>query len=273
VAYLAGGLLSILSVSPAAGAKDIPTDTVITVSFSVDLNQATISVSTFRLHESDGSLVPLRVEYAKRVATLQPLVPLSPAGRYLVEIVGGDEGVKSTRDGILLDNYTWTFTTAAEAIVRPDPPVLVRPANQSLISEPNPTFIWQTVEGAVRYEMQVAQTADFRAPMLYETAVDTYFTPSTALESAIDADPFFYWRVRAIDGDGDVGPWSLVHVFSVAISAPEDYYGRLEIARVWPDPTSVGNAKTSPVHIQFNTPLDPDTVKNYTVYVRARKVI
>ena len=70
----------------------------------------------------------------------------------------------------------------------------------------DPQFSWQPVAGAARYEVEVSYSRDF-APgskvCCGKPVIGTSHSPTQPLP-----DNTYYWRVRAIDVDGNVGVWN-----------------------------------------------------------------
>ncbi|HEY7018857.1 MAG TPA: hypothetical protein VH297_10365 [Gaiellaceae bacterium] len=94
-------------------------------------------------------------------------------------------------------------------------PSATTPALSDLNSAPevfDPHFSWTPVPGAARYEVEVNSSSDF-APgskvCCTGTTIATSLTPTTVFE-----DDVYYWRVRAIDPDGNAGVWNLGQTFS-----------------------------------------------------------
>lgn len=75
-----------------------------------------------------------------------------------------------------------------------------------------PGFSWGEVEGAVSYEIQIADSA---AGVAAAEGVSTT-TPAYTPEAALTNNHTHYWRVRAVNTDGHRSGWS--RTFSVTIS-------------------------------------------------------
>ena len=82
----------------------------------------------------------------------------------------------------------------------PPAPELKKPKDGS--STHKLKFQWKKVKGAVEYQIQVDNNADFSSPEIDATSLKNKYKPATM--------PFgdFYWRVRARDGAGVWGEWS-----------------------------------------------------------------
>ncbi len=82
--------------------------------------------------------------------------------------------------------------------------------------EPSASVVlrWESVEGAVAYELEVARDRDFADRVVTErTQVPGYRW------RAIPAQRH-YWRVRSLDASGRAGPWSEIKVIEAALAAP-----------------------------------------------------
>ncbi|HNB35731.1 MAG TPA: DUF4082 domain-containing protein, partial [Anaerolineales bacterium] len=94
---------------PASNASDVARDTNITITFSEDMNPATISNTTVTLRASGaGSDVPAAVTYSGGVATLNPTTDLLGNTLYQVTISGT---VTDEAGNPLGSDDVWTFTT------------------------------------------------------------------------------------------------------------------------------------------------------------------
>ena len=97
----------------------------------------------------------------------------------------------------------------APGIVSPLPGVTV---------QATPVLQWSTVQGAAKFEVAVAATADFTGTLAFsQTTANTYATP---LKDLPVGD--YYWRVRAVDRAGVAGTFSTATVFTRALDATPD---------------------------------------------------
>jgi hypothetical protein len=75
-------------------------------------------------------------------------------------------------------------------------PILVSPINESTIAQNPPTFIWQSVEGANEYWLQVSTDPSFTQTEIDVACfADTNYTPYNSLNTGTH-----YWRVCAREG-------------------------------------------------------------------------
>jgi hypothetical protein len=78
------------------------------------------------------------------------------------------------------------------------------PADGETVSDTTPELSWDAVNGAEKYEVQVADTEAGVASATATESAGTTFTPTTALTN----NATHYWRVRAVDADGQATAWS-----------------------------------------------------------------
>jgi hypothetical protein len=76
-----------------------------------------------------------------------------------------------------------------------------------------PVLAWNPVKGADKYEVQVSANAGMDAPVL-GAGKDDFLTRNTrATLSQTVPNGTYYWRVRALGGDGSVSPWTAPRSF------------------------------------------------------------
>ncbi len=70
---------------------------------------------------------------------------------------------------------------------------------------------WNVVAGAAKYQIQIAGSRSVLegSPPVDEEVIGTSYMPAPALTD----HQVPYWRVRAVDGEGQVGNWSSIHSF------------------------------------------------------------
>ncbi len=102
-------------------------------------------------------------------------------------------------------------------------PRLLTPTN-NWVSVSYPIFRWTPVPGAYQYQIQVDDSLGFSAPLKVDKK--TYFTTYIHENwGNIKLPGTYYWRVRALDAQGNPGPWSAIYAFSFALEmAPKPLY-------------------------------------------------
>jgi hypothetical protein len=104
----------------------------------------------------------------------------------------GNKGTPST-----VTSFSWGWPSATT------------PTVTDLVAAPevfDPQFSWTPVAGAARYEVEVNPTADFvpgSKVCCAGTTIATTLSPTVVLK-----DNVYYWRVRALDPDGNAGIWN-----------------------------------------------------------------
>lgn len=111
---------SVTQSSPTGNATGVDVATRVSATFSKAINAGTINASTFELRGPGNGLINTTIGYsaASRTATLTPTVTLAYSTRYTATVKGGSAGVKDLLGNAMVEDYTWSFTTAAT----PPPP-------------------------------------------------------------------------------------------------------------------------------------------------------
>ena len=94
-------------------------------------------------------------------------------------------------------------SNTADATTGSCAPVLVSPIGGALADSLQPTFIWQSVDGASQYQIQVSSSSTFTSLQVNATSSATSYTSLTGLY----ANRLYYWRVRAFVTSG-YGDWA-----------------------------------------------------------------
>lgn len=106
--------------------------------------------------------------------------------------------------------HAWSPHRAFHVQPLPNPP-----AARASAEAGQARFAWSEVKGAARYGLELGAGADLATPLLRrETAATTLAEP---LKSGK-----YYWRVRAIEADGQVGAWGGVSPVILPPEAPSD---------------------------------------------------
>lgn len=85
---------------------------------------------------------------------------------------------------------------------------LLSPPNGLTSSSVTPALMWNTAKGALSYELQVSETADFKTPVVNATGLAQAWYDTPALKKFAT----YYWRVRVRDQQG-LSDWSDVWSF------------------------------------------------------------
>jgi YVTN family beta-propeller protein len=97
----------VISTTPASGATTVSTNTLITATFSKDMDATTITAGTFTVSGVAGAV---SYNATTRTATFTPSTTLSDSITYTATVT---TGVKDTKGNSLASDFTWTFTTTS----------------------------------------------------------------------------------------------------------------------------------------------------------------
>ena len=99
------------STVPVAGATGVPIGNKITITFTEEMDPATINTTTFTLMQG-GTVVPGTVAYTGVTAVFTPAAPLTAITTYIATLT---TGAKNPAGEALESDYVWSFTTGAAA--------------------------------------------------------------------------------------------------------------------------------------------------------------
>jgi hypothetical protein len=129
---------TVSSVTPAAGATNVPIASTVTATFSEAIDPATVTGTTFELRTSGGTLVPATVTYdpIAAKATLAPTSALLFGQTYTATLKGGASGtrIKDMSGNALTADQVWSFA------MEPVPPPIL------LVTGPSNPFATYTEE-------------------------------------------------------------------------------------------------------------------------------
>jgi PGF-pre-PGF domain-containing protein len=97
---------------------------------------------------------------------------------------------------------------------------LVSPANIAMTDEIAPIFDWADITdlSGVTYELVVDDSSDFSSPVLSKVGLTTSAYQLSVWEAL--AEGTYHWRVRAVDGAGNVGEWAGARLLVVRVAIP-----------------------------------------------------
>lgn len=102
---------TVISTVPVSGATSIPTNQIVSVTFSEVMDSATITATgtfTVAVAGVGGAAVPGTVSYAGSIATFTPSSALTPSTEFTATITTAAEDLSGNA---LAANYVWSFTT------------------------------------------------------------------------------------------------------------------------------------------------------------------
>jgi hypothetical protein len=107
--FTTGAIPTVTSTDPANGAVNVALNKIITATFSMAMDPATINATTFLLRQG-VTAIPGVVTYSGTTATFTPAAPLASNTVYTATIT---TGAKNVAGNALAANYVWSFTTMA----------------------------------------------------------------------------------------------------------------------------------------------------------------
>ncbi len=127
----------------------------------------------------------------------------------------GGEHIMAATDG--QNTLTNVFTMESEA---PEMPPPLSPLDGEKGAAMG-SFIWQPVTdpSGVTYTLQISQDSNFTSTLLtrLQLAESSYTLLASEALPRTDRDAPYYWRVRAVDGASNAGPWSEPQSFRVGM--------------------------------------------------------
>jgi uncharacterized repeat protein (TIGR02543 family) len=116
---------TVSSTNPTNAATGVAFNSKVTATFSEAMNSSTITTATFTLMQGT-SFVSGTVSYTGTTATFSPSSNLAPNTTYTATIT---TGAKDAEGSALAQNYAWSFTTGAAAVITPPNVSSTDPAN------------------------------------------------------------------------------------------------------------------------------------------------
>jgi hypothetical protein len=120
---------TVIATVPIADAIGVPTNTMVTATFSKAMDPSTITATgtfTLAVFGVGGAAVPGTVQYAGAIATFTPTNALTAATEYTATIT---TAAKDLTGNALGANYVWSFTTGAGPSTTPPTITLTSPAD------------------------------------------------------------------------------------------------------------------------------------------------
>jgi hypothetical protein len=149
-----------MNFSPAEGATGVATNSLITVTFSRDMNASKVDTNNFYLRTSTGDKVSSTVAYnaSTRVATLTPKMPFQPNTSYTVTVSSSITDAVGTR---LLKQYNWTFMTGSGSVSEESGSIT------KVISYPNPFPHLSMPDGGMKFSYNLSDNGNKIRIMVY----------------------------------------------------------------------------------------------------------
>ena len=119
----------------------------------------------------------------------------------------------------ILDEMMWPLGPACEILIEDDGslsrPLLALPGNRQNDTSTTPQLVWNSVNGATSYDIQVSRDFNHNNPIIDETLSGTSYT----IPFELNYSSIHFWRVRARGATG-TGNWSSNFRFTTVVGLP-----------------------------------------------------
>jgi hypothetical protein len=109
----------------------------------------------------------------------------------------------------------WSFTTVEEPSSPPGIVILISPEDGATDISVSPLLIWQELQNADSYTLQVSAGAEFTSTVLDQSGIEA----TSFQASGLELNSTYYWRVRGVN-DAGPGDWSEVWSFTTGELSP-----------------------------------------------------
>ncbi|MBX2990027.1 MAG: T9SS type A sorting domain-containing protein [Bacteroidetes bacterium] len=191
---------------PVAPALHLPANWAAGVAVSPTLSwDSSQNASMYRVQVSSDSLFSsVVVDDSAVAATFLPVGPLNFLTAYYWRVSARNEGGSSPF------SEAWRFTTTLP------PPLLLMPPDGAVGVSTNPLLSWDSVAGALRYQVLVSRDSSFGIVVLDSVVVGEIECYAAGLENSLQ----YFWRVRGSNTEA-VGVWSDVWRFTTILRLPD----------------------------------------------------
>jgi hypothetical protein len=121
-----------------------------------------------------------------------------------------------------------------QPITQPGTVSLTYPPADTFITVNTPTFRWNSLAGAVRYQLQVAYASDFINKSFDIQTAETFYAVTIVLPNGTH-----FWRVRAQNEEGVWGDWSDAEIRALFKSDYVNYFELLSMTSTYGIPQDV----------------------------------
>lgn len=147
-----------------------------------------------------------QVSWSRVMAHPRVNLPDLAEGQHFVRIRGIDE--------LELEGLNAQFPVMID--VRPQAPILLKPAQQKTMRAKGPELEWSVSFDAHRYRLQISADADFYQLLEEHVELSEHrFDLSHLSVSPQEEGKSYYWRVASVAEDGELGPYSPSRQFEV----------------------------------------------------------
>lgn len=190
----------VVDIEPKNKSVDVDISQDIKIIFSDDLDQNYINSRNITLYNENG-IIPGRFNYdnEKKTVVFIPDEPLKYNTEYTIRI---SSSIRNITGQNLEKDYIFFFRTTDLVLL--EPPVIIHPANQSIINSPK--IIWKKAEYAEAYHIEIARDKRFTNLVYsnnflndYQLVIDSDSDHAGITVDGLEYNQEYFVRVRALD--------------------------------------------------------------------------
>lgn len=169
---------------------------------STDTKEVAVSVGSLNQYEEPVNLAASQLPGFS--LSFEPAGSITPPGQAVLSLEG-DGSAPSGQQSLTVTGTSGSLAHQADLLVNIFNPLsagpqLVAPANGAGNVAPTTSFLWQPLDGAVSYRIEVALDSGFTQVVLMQGGLSgTSYTPAVTLQT----DTMYYWRVTAENPCGE----------------------------------------------------------------------
>jgi Ice-binding-like/Bacterial Ig-like domain len=251
---------TVISTDPITSSTDRAVNSMISATFSVAMDPASISSSTFTLLKG-GSNVAGTIVYSGTTATFSPSADLLPNTVYTATI---STGAKNMDGKALLKDYTWTFTTSAKSDLVLPTVAVTDPTNNAV-----GVTLTKLVKVTFSEPMEPASITSFTVALRQGTssvtATVTYSGSIATIAPASSLLPNIVYTIAVSTGARDMAGNALAIGFTSSFTTGDAPDTTLPLVSST-DPLNnvIGVAQNKVVAITFSEAMTPTTINAST---------
>ena len=260
---------TVSSVLPVNGATGVTTSANVSAIFNEAVDASTITGTNFQLKDASNNIIPAAINTLANQITLIPSAVLTGSTVYTVIIKGGASGVKDVAGNALVNDYSWSFTTAAADITAPTV-TTVSPANGAtgVITSTTVTINFSeainvsTVTGTT---VQLKNGANVIAANLTTTNNQVILTPSAVLANST----LYAVTIKSgTSGVKDIAGNALANDYSWSFTTAAPDITPPTVSSVLPTNGATAVSITTMVTANFSEAINPATVTATTFQLK-----
>lgn len=260
--------LTVIATNPTNNATGVPINSQLAVTFSEEMNPATINNTTFILKQGTTPVTGT-VSYVNGTAIFVPTTALTPDTLYTATITTGAKTTEATDldDNALAANFVWSFMTSASTDVTRPTVIVTIPADNTT-GVPINSKLAATFSKTMNPATITATTFTLQQEGTPVTGTVSYVSGMATFAPAIALTPNTLYTATITIGATDLASNALVSdfVWSFTTGASTDTTAPT-VSSTIPTDTATGVPINQTVNATFSKAMDPATIitGNFTV--------